>query len=305
MQRLTWLLRIAVNYKNVAANRNCLPVLAISEYFFYNRHRYGTEDDWSRNSSHQKTPPMRSSPLLFSMAVATCFLTVSAKAQFTDASYEVGVSAGAVVYQGDLTPSALGSYRTLRPVLNLWGSKRFTQNFSVRANLALGSIHGDDARYSSPEWRKERNLNFTTSITELSALGVWDIDGGRRRFSPYVFAGAGFALVRVHRDASGFNAAYFADDKPATEGLATDLARTTPRLVPVIPIGAGIRYTVNDQWSVHAETSYRLSHTDYLDGFSQAGNPSRYDHYQTWTIGLSYRFGGGGSGGVGCPVFKQ
>lgn len=224
---------------------------------------------------------------------------------FGQSSWNLGVSAGAFVYQGDLAPSAFGSYRTLRPNLTVWGSRALTDRLSIRASVAMGSLSGDDAAYSAPVWRPERALRFSSSLTEISAQAVWDVGGGRWRVQPYVFAGVGYAFVNVQRDASAFNAAYFGSDKTA-EGLAIDRNRTPPRSLPVVPVGAGLRYPITDRLSLHAETNYRLSHTDYLDGFSQAGNPSLYDHYQSWTIGVSWGFDGvkglfAGGGKTGCP----
>lgn len=100
-------------------------------------------------------------PILLS--TATC-VALSMSSVIQAQSYEVGINAGTFIYQGDLTPSALGSYRTARFGVGLWGSKTFTNNFSLRANLALASLRGSDAAYTNPEWRQERNLNFTSSL---------------------------------------------------------------------------------------------------------------------------------------------
>ncbi|RYZ16386.1 MAG: hypothetical protein EOO16_25910 [Chitinophagaceae bacterium] len=95
-----------------------------------------------------------------------------------------------------------------------------------------------------------------------------------------------------------------------TDGLATDLAQTPARGIPVVPLGAGLRYGLGPSLTLWGETAYRLSHTDYLNGFSQVGNPKRFDHYQSYSIGLSCRFGeslGGLFGGrrnTGCPVLR-
>ena len=50
--------------------------------------------------------------------------------QSFNAKFQFGAGGGAMIYQGDLTPSALGSYRTIRPVINILGAKflsRFCQ----------------------------------------------------------------------------------------------------------------------------------------------------------------------------------
>ncbi|GAB4093550.1 DUF6089 family protein [Flaviaesturariibacter terrae] len=248
-----------------------------------------------------------------SFLLAGALLAAGAVAAQDDARFEAGASLGALIYQGDLTPSPAGSYRTARPALQLWAAHSLSDRLSVRANLFMGSLHGDDARYTSPAWRQERALSFSTGLTEVSLLAVYRLNNGWA-LQPYVFGGIGYSFVNVRRDASHFNTTFFADDKRVTDGLATDLARTPARGVPVVPLGAGLRYPIGNALSLYAETAYRLSHTDYLDGFSEVGNPQRFDHYQSYSIGVSYRFGGGGLGNLlgrrgsrntGCPVLRQ
>jgi outer membrane receptor protein involved in Fe transport len=61
-------------------------------------------------------------------------------------------------------------------------------------------------------------------------------------------------------------------------------------LIPVLPMGIGIRYPISSRISINAETSYRFTFTDYLDGFSKAANDSRRDSYLSHTVGLIYKF---------------
>ena len=48
------------------------------------------------------------------------FGVIFSHAQTDLSKYEIGLTGGAFVYQGDLTPSQFGSYRTLRPAVNLF-----------------------------------------------------------------------------------------------------------------------------------------------------------------------------------------
>ncbi|TCJ13588.1 hypothetical protein EPD60_12380 [Flaviaesturariibacter flavus] len=241
-------------------------------------------------------------PYLLAAAIA---LAARTSAQSTETPNEVGAGLGAMIYQGDLTPSPAGSYRTARPAVALWAARQLTSRLALRATLQHGSVYGDDARYTVPAWRSERALRFSTSVSEISLQAVYRPDN-RWLLQPYLFAGVGYAFVKVNRDASAFNTAFFNGDKRVMDGLATDLATAPPRAVPVVPLGAGLRYNLTEALSLHLETSYRLARTDYLDGFSAVGNPKRLDHYQSYILGASWRFGspGGGRGkskGIGCP----
>ncbi len=228
------------------------------------------------------------------MAIAVC-MTAQLSAQQNNPKYEFGLNLGFTVYQGDLTPERLGSFRTQRFAFGLHASRLISSSFSIRANFLRGRLKGDDALYSSPEYRQQRNFNFSSPVTEFTGQLVWNplhrnyTDKG---FSPYLFAGAGFAFLRIKRDWSGLNTSYFDPETSAIfSGLAADTAHRVPRLIPVIPIGGGVKYFFTPRLAVNAEASYRLGYTDYLDGFSQSANPAKNDHYLNYSIGIVYRTG--------------
>ncbi len=229
----------------------------------------------------------------------------SLQAQVNAPKYEIGVAAASFIYQGDLTPNRFGSFETMRPGINIHGSKIVSHSFLMRVNVAVGGLRGDDAKYDNPEFRKKRNFNFRSPIAELSLLLVWNPFGtnyGDKGFSPYLFGGGGISFLRIKRDWSNFNAAYFGDGSNLPNQIAADAAHTLPRATPVIPMGVGVRYGLTPRIAINAETSYRLTFTDYLDGFSQAANPAKRDHYQTFSIGAIYRVGKKNI--LDCPVIR-
>lgn len=222
-------------------------------------------------------------------------------AQIDLSKYEIGLSGGVFVYQGDLTPQRLGSYKTLKPQFALHVYRILSPSFSVRLNLNRGKLYGNDAVYDNPAWRQQRNFNFTTPVTELSLQGVWNILQARApRFSPYLFAGAGISFLKIKRDWSNLDPALFGEGSDAQTGLVTDAAKTLPNVIPVVPVGAGVRYALSDRFSLTGETSYRLSFTDYMDGFSKSANPGKNDHYLSHSIGIIYSFGKKDKK-LGCP----
>jgi len=229
-------------------------------------------------------------------------------AQVNNSKIEIGAAAGVFIYQGDLTPSSLGSFRTLQPGFNLFASKVINHSFSLRANLAFGKLYGNDARYSSPAWRQERNFVFQSRFSEITGLLVFDplsqnLRTERSKVSPYLFTGAGVSYMDTKRDWSKFNASYFAAEPSILAGLDVDTKKAASRIIPVIPAGAGLRYRLSGNLSVNLETAYRFSFTDYMDGFSQSANPSKRDHYFSQTIGLIYSLGRRNF--LKCPVIRN
>src|ERR1051325_10839179 len=83
-------------------------------------------------------------------------LTIRAQS-FSLSRYEVGIAGGIFVYQGDLTPTRLGSFKTPRAVFAIDISRSISPVLSLRTNLAIGGLHGNDARYQSPPYRQQRS----------------------------------------------------------------------------------------------------------------------------------------------------
>src|SRR5688500_17767030 len=132
-------------------------------------------------------------------------------AQINAPKFQFGIGVGTFIYQGDLTPSSIGSYKTVKPVINLFAAKLFSPSFSLRGNLDFGSLKGDDAKYNDPEYRQERNFNFRTPVAEISGMAEWNVLGrnySSRGFAPYLFAGIGYSFLKIKRDWSNFNTEY-------------------------------------------------------------------------------------------------
>lgn len=221
-------------------------------------------------------------------------------------NWQFGASGGVFVYQGELSPSALGSYKTLKPSINLYFARILTPSFSLRTNLALGALKGDESKYSEPAYRKERNLAFHTPIAEVSELIVWNIFGNSgneigNRISPYVFGGAGITFINVTRT-SNINKVFFANEPEVLAGLAADFNTAPPKAIFVVPFGAGLEYYLSPKVSLTLETNFRYTRTDYLDGFSKVAASKINDFYQSHTVGFVYKFGKDSN--LGCPVLK-
>jgi opacity protein-like surface antigen len=239
--------------------------------------------------------------IIFAVIVLLTF-NINLRAQSNSSGFEVGAHVTAFIYQGDLAPD-VGSYKTIAPGIGVFGSYRFNQNISFRANLAVGNLRGDDAKYTDMEWRQDRSLKFSTSVTEVSGLFVWDFNrnvDNRNDFKiiPYVMGGFGFSFLDVKPD-------YSKATIRLTE-ITQDEATPKPKSMLVIPVGAGVRYVLSENISLNIESKYRLaSQTDYLDGVSIAGTPQRNDYYYTISLGIIYNLSGDGGNGAGGKGKKK
>ena len=225
-------------------------------------------------------------PIFLSLVILVPF--VETKAQ--QSPYEVGIHAGMSLYQGDLIPTLPGSYKTPGLLIGINIARRMNRLMSVRADLSFAKLHASDANYSKPEWRQFRNLSFGSSVKELTVSMIYNVIG-ERRITPYVTGGAGLSLLNIKRDDSNFNAAYFDNQSWVGEGLTVDMFHRLPKLIIVLPVGAGARFPITEKLSVKAETTFRLMFTDYLDGFSHVANNDKKDHYFSHTVGVTYSWG--------------
>ena len=253
---------------------------------------------------HGKKTAMKilSTLILLIIAIASCIFS-PVLGQTSTGKYEFGAQAGVFAYQGDLSPSPIGSYKTLRPAIGISAARRLGDRYSIRLGLNLGRIAGDEGKYKTPAWRQERNLRFSTPVTELAGHFIWKPFGDAARvgaWTPYAALGGGLALLRIRPDASGVNGIFASSETGSIAAqLAADMARPKPRIMPSLQMGAGIRYQFRPQWALQAETSYRYLPTDYLDGFSKAVNPDTRDQYMTHAVGVIFCSGRGGR--MACP----
>jgi len=238
--------------------------------------------------------------------IVFCLITLTSSAQFDVSKIELGADVATFIYQGDLTPSKLGSFKTMKLGFGIHGSYKLSKILFLKTSFVFGGLKGDESRYSTPEYRQKRNLKFKSPVTEISESIVWNIlppaSEGGPKLTPYISAGVGYAFLHINRDYGNFDTAYFPNESIIAAGLRADTAHSLPKGILVFPVTAGLRYAFAKNLSLNLATTYRLSSTDYLDGFSQAANPAKKDNFFTNSIGLIYSFGK--SNMIKCPEVK-
>jgi len=181
-------------------------------------------------------------------------------------TWELGLMAGGAGYIGELNPE--NPLKISGFSAGAYVKRNFNQHLGARLNYSYGQIQANDAESGNAQLRA-RNLNFKTSLNELSALidfNFFDLRlaGGTKRFTPYLFTGAGIVVFSP--------TATYGDTKyqlskflPSTEGLENGYKN----IVLTIPYGAGLRYNYKDSWSIFSEIGYRTPLTDYIDDVSR------------------------------------
>jgi len=212
-----------------------------------------------------------------------------------DRNFLVSIGSGTANYYGEMVNP--GEFGKLKPNIAIGAEYYLNSRISARAELTWFQLSGDDAKAN--DTRRLRNLSFTSNCIELSALGAFNLSPMGLRFyqrstlNIHVFAGIGMLYFNPKTTYQGKS---YALQPLATEGVSYS------RLQPVIPVGLGGRIKLNPFFNILVEAGYRFTFTDYLDGFSQSGNPNKKDYYSSYTIGLIYTLGRTNS--LKCPVMR-
>jgi hypothetical protein len=169
---------------------------------------------------------------------------------------------GTSTYFGDLTnPKKLVS---AEPSINVGMQYYISKRIAVRTELNWFSISGDDAD-ADVEGRRKRNLSFSSSNLELSAVGIINLYANGNRFyrrptfNVYAFGGVALLYINPKTKYQGESVAL---QPLKTEGVDYSLIQ------PVIPYGIGVRLKVTPLINVSFEGGWRKTFTDYLDDVS-------------------------------------
>ncbi len=182
---------------------------------------------------------------------------------------KANIALGASAYIGDLQKQQAFLIQPCAAA-TIGASYDITQFIRGRVDITLMGVRGDD-KLSKMAYTKARNLNFRSNIWELAFLGEYDllnlITQKQTAFTPYVFLGPGiFCFNPTTIDRNGNKVRLHNE---GTEGQLLGDAAYNYRQYSLVQLnfqlGAGFKYTINDNITLGLEASYRKIFTDYLD----------------------------------------
>jgi len=169
---------------------------------------------------------------------------------------------GSSTYYGEL--SNPGTMLKLQPNLNVGLQMYVTPRISVRTELNWFQLKGSDAE-ANDQGRKVRGLSFLSNCFELNATGAINLfaNGNRyyRRPTLNIYGFGGIGLLYFNPTAK-LNGTSYSLAPLHTEGVSYS------RVVPVIPLGLGVRLKTGPNMNIVFEGGYRKTFTDYLDDVS-------------------------------------
>jgi hypothetical protein len=164
-------------------------------------------------------------------------------------------------------PSLLAAYRY-----------RLGERFYAKGQFAFAIVGGNDA-LTEEIFRRNRNLNFRSTLFELTAQVEFDVvqfgQNNRRynalkknRHTSAIYLSLGVGAVRFNPKGN-LSGTYYALRPLSTEGQGLpDGPEEYSLFSLVIPMGVGYRFDINRDWAVGLEIVHRVTFTDYMDDAS-------------------------------------
>ncbi|PRY52463.1 outer membrane protein with beta-barrel domain [Arcticibacter pallidicorallinus] len=203
--------------------------------------------------------------------LAVTFILLLFCSQIRAQSWELGAFGGGIGYMGDLNPDNV--FKLSDPAYGFLVKRNIDPRWAVKLSVMHGKMKGADSLSSNPH-QQQRNLSFVTPLTEISFQGEFNFfdylpSAGKRRFSPYLFAGAALSMFNPKTQVNG--------ELVELNPLRTEY-KDYRKYTISIPYGAGIKYNISGMWTLGAELGYRTSFSDYMDDVS-GRYPAREDVY--------------------------
>jgi len=274
---------------------------------------------------------------LFTILFA-CFGCLAVQGQ----AWNIGIHAGGANYSGDLTQSFLHMNET-----NLAGGifikNQFKESLAYRLRYTYGHVSGADSNADNSAdgmLRQARNLSFKARISEIALTIEYNVFTTTIKQYPldiYVFAGIGLLDFKPQ---AHYNNVWYDLQPLGTEGQGMDgKPDFYKQKTMTIPVGFGVQWAPNANWTIGIDSGVRFTNTDFLDDVSgyyvdntslmnesgalaahladrsgesgltnlpdntglKRGDDSKRDLYLTSGLTIGYNFGISGGSKVGCP----
>ena len=208
--------------------------------------------------------------LLTLLLFSSPFFALSQNAVVQEGEFGIGI--GAAHYFGDLNTKA----KLNRPKLaaGIFFRKNFGNYIALRVAGNFAQVGYSDIYNTHNEYMRRRNLSFNSTIWELALQGDFNfyrfLPGDPDfRFTPYIT----FGVSAFNYDPYAYlNGEKYNLRQMGTEGQNdTTYKDRTPysSMAFAIPLGVGVKYSINDRINIGFEIVHRFTNTDYLDDVSK------------------------------------
>ena len=211
--------------------------------------------------------------------------------------YQVGGGFGTTQIFGDIGGTASQEnwfgikdvkFTETRMVYGAYARYKINTLFSVKANFNYGSGQGEDVGS-----RNDRGRSYKAKFFEFSGqFEHYFLSEDARHGSAAMFNNRGminnFSTVSAYTFA-GLGATY--SMLSHTRGVEYEYdSYKSSNVAPVLFIGIGAKYVIDDRWFIGAEFGYRWSFlSDYIEGYTQTESSKSNDVYYVLMFTANYR----------------
>jgi hypothetical protein len=231
--------------------------------------------------------------MIKALAIVLASIPFVSNSQIVGRHHEMGIFGGTANYYGDLKPDFFGDY-SYTPVGGLQYKYFISPRTGFRFGANFAEITAADS-LSRIQSMRERNLNFTTNLFELSAgleMNLLKVDLDYFKFSPYAFGGMAVYYSNPFTNDLNDNKVYLRPLSTEGQGLPAYTDRRMYNLVNfAVPFGGGMKVLVGRKVMVTAELGARLALSDYLDDVSKSyvNMDTLYFYKGKQSVDLSWR----------------
>lgn len=214
------------------------------------------------------------------LVLCICFLPKTVSSQLFKSNTELGLKGGISYYTGDLNSN---HFNSANPAASFIVRRNIDRRFSLKAEVSILKIDADD-RESDNIIRLDRGLHFKSSIQELSSqiefnFLPYEVGSVLYDWTPFIFSG--ISIYNFNPQAEN-SLGQWVDLQPlGTEGQGTTAypdRKKYSRTQIAIPMGGGVKISLNNNLNIAFSFSARKTYTDYLDDVSTTypGNPTEF-----------------------------
>lgn len=190
----------------------------------------------------------------------------------TEGYVNVGFLVGAANYYGDIPSGPLFT----RPAFGAYISRKLSPRIHGRLQVSWANVVGDDNAEDKNSGVYARNLHFQNQILETSLLASYDLIKSpgkhtkRKNFTPYVFTG----ITLFHHNPRAKIPEVLGNRWVELQPLGTEgqgrpgYKQPYSKIQFALPMGLGLKWTLDKRWDVGIETGVRFTFFDYLDDVS-------------------------------------
>jgi len=184
---------------------------------------------------------------------------------------EVGIWMGMANYFGDLNP--VFSFKEVRWASGVFYRYNLNPRMALRGAVNYGRIKATDSKIKKVPYPQVRNLSFESEILEMAITYEFNFfkyqPAKDKFFTPYIFVGGS---VFYYNPFTRYEDEKVYLQQLGTEGQNSDLGEDNgySRYSFAIPFGGGLKYAINNNWSLNLEASSRRTFTDYIDDVSDS-----------------------------------